>query len=124
MRKWYAVKLDTPSHKVPPMGFAVVFVTDSWAPGLSSPSEPRHRRRRQARNPRNNSSLPLESDPELDPDLVPGPERGPKFYLALACYGAIALLAALTLDGKFRLVVWIFLGGLALKTYIATLKQP
>jgi hypothetical protein len=44
--------------------------------------------------------------------------------LALASYGAIALLATLTLDGKFLWVVWIFLGGLALKTYIATLKQP
>jgi hypothetical protein len=63
--------------------------------------------------------LPLESDPEPDT----GPKRGRKFYLALACYGAIALLATLTLDGKFLWVVWIFLGGLALKTYIATLKQ-
>jgi hypothetical protein len=36
----------------------------------------------------------------------------------------IALLAAVTLDGKFLWVVWIFLGGLALKTYIATLQKP
>jgi hypothetical protein len=42
----------------------------------------------------------------------------------LACYAAIALLATFSLDGKFLWVVWIFLGGLALKTYIATLKQP
>jgi hypothetical protein len=42
----------------------------------------------------------------------------------MACYAAIALLATFTLDGKFRLVVWVILGGLALKTYIATLKQP
>jgi len=62
--------------------------------------------------------LSLYTDPES------GPQRGPKFYLALACYAAIALLATLTLDGKFLWVVWIFLGGLALKTYIATLKQP
>jgi hypothetical protein len=33
-------------------------------------------------------------------------------------------MAALTLDGKFRLVVWILLAGLALKTYIATLQKP
>jgi hypothetical protein len=59
----------------------------------------------------------------LYPDPDPGPPRGRKFYGALASYGAIALLAAATLDGKFRLVVWIFLGGLALKTYLATLKQ-
>lgn len=61
---------------------------------------------------------------ESDAERVPGPQRGRKFYLALACYGVIALLATLTLDGKFLWVVWIFLGGLALKTYIATLKQP
>jgi len=49
---------------------------------------------------------------------------GPKFYRAMACYAAIALLAALTLDGKFRLVVWIFLAGLAVKTYLTTLEKP
>jgi len=59
-----------------------------------------------------------------DPEPVPGPQRKRRFYLALAAYAAIAVLAALTLDGNFRLVVWILLGGLALKTYIATLKQP
>jgi hypothetical protein len=65
--------------------------------------------------------LSLVPDPE---EQKAGPSRGRKFYLALACYGVIALLATLTLDGKFRWVVWIFLAGLALKTYIATLKQP
>jgi len=69
--------------------------------------------------------LSFEPDPEAD-DPVPeaGPRRGRKFYLALACYAAIALLAAATLEGKFLWVVWIFLGGLALKTYIATLQKP
>jgi hypothetical protein len=62
--------------------------------------------------------------PDNDPELDPAPQKGRRFYTALACYGAIAVLAALTLDGKFRLVVWIFMAGLALKTYIATLKQP
>jgi hypothetical protein len=66
--------------------------------------------------------LSFEPDPEPDPS--PEPKRGRKFYLALAAYAVIALLAALTLDGNFRLVVWILLGGLALKTYIHTLKQP
>ena len=46
-----------------------------------------------------------------------------KVYAAMACYGAIALLAGLTLDGKARLVVWIFLGGLAIKTYLHTLRK-
>jgi hypothetical protein len=44
--------------------------------------------------------------------------------LALAAYAAIAVLAALTLDGKFLWMVWILLAGLALKTYIATLQKP
>jgi hypothetical protein len=61
--------------------------------------------------------------------LFPGPEPDPqtirrRLYRAMACYAAIALLAGLTLDGKFRLVVWIFLGGLAIKTYLATLQKP
>jgi hypothetical protein len=60
----------------------------------------------------------------FDPELETGPQRGRKFYIALASYAAIALLAAATLDGKFLWVVWILLGGLALKTYIATLQKP
>jgi hypothetical protein len=62
--------------------------------------------------------------PELDPTPDATPKRGRKFYLAMACYAGIALLATLTLEGKFLEVVWIFLGGLALKTIIATLKTP
>ena len=46
-----------------------------------------------------------------------------KFYLAMTCYALIALLAGLTLDGNARLVVWIFLGGLAIKTYLHTLRK-
>jgi len=38
---------------------------------------------------------------------------------AMGAYAVLAVSAAFTLDGKFRLAVWIFLGGLALKTYIA-----
>jgi len=38
---------------------------------------------------------------------------------ALACYAVLALLAAFTLDGLFRTAIWIFLGGLTLKTLIA-----
>ena len=37
----------------------------------------------------------------------------------MATYAAIAVLAAFTLDGKLRIAVWIFMGGLALKTLIA-----
>jgi hypothetical protein len=60
----------------------------------------------------------------FDPEPETGPQRGRKFYVALASYAAIAVLAAVTLEGKFLWVVWIFLGGLALKTYIATLQKP
>jgi len=42
----------------------------------------------------------------------------------MACYAAIALLAAATLDGNFRLVVWVFLGYLAFRTYLHTLQKP
>ena len=38
---------------------------------------------------------------------------------AMGSYAFIALMAALTLDGKMRLGVWILLGALALKTVIA-----
>ena len=43
--------------------------------------------------------------------------------MALACYAGIALLAAFTLDGKFRLAVWVFLGYLAFRTYLHTIRK-
>lgn len=42
-----------------------------------------------------------------------------RFYQAMACYAVLALSATFTLDGKFRIAVWIFLAGLAVKTCIA-----
>lgn len=42
-----------------------------------------------------------------------------RLVLAMASYAVLALLAAFTLDGTFRYAVWILMGGLALKTYIA-----
>jgi hypothetical protein len=42
-----------------------------------------------------------------------------RFLAAMASYATIAVLAAFTLDGKLRIAVWIFMGGLALKTLIA-----
>jgi hypothetical protein len=39
---------------------------------------------------------------------------------ALVTFAALALLAAVTLDGLFRVAVWIFLAGLAVKTWIAS----
>jgi len=43
-----------------------------------------------------------------------------RFAAAMGSYAVLALLAALTLDGGLmRNAVWILLGGLAVKTYIA-----
>jgi hypothetical protein len=68
-------------------------------------------------------------NPEEEPETPFGEEPDPaktkrKFYLAMGTYAALAMLAWLTLDGKFLWVVWIFLGGLAVKTYLVTLQKP
>jgi hypothetical protein len=42
-----------------------------------------------------------------------------RIYWAMGAYAVLALLASFTLDGVFRIAVWIFLGGLAAKTLIA-----
>ncbi len=46
-----------------------------------------------------------------------------KFYLAMACYAVLAILAWRTLDREIRLATWVFLAGLAVKTYLATLRR-
>jgi hypothetical protein len=43
-----------------------------------------------------------------------------RFVAAMAAYALLAILGALTLTGKIRIALWIFLGGLAVKTVIAT----
>ncbi|MGI8742339.1 MAG: hypothetical protein ACR2NN_07155 [Bryobacteraceae bacterium] len=47
-----------------------------------------------------------------------------RFQLALAIYFVLAALAGLTLDGKIRLATWVFLGGLAVKSFIHYLQSP
>ena len=47
----------------------------------------------------------------------------PRFFTAMACYALLALLSAFTLEGTFRLAVWVLLGGLAVKTWIARSVQ-
>jgi len=44
----------------------------------------------------------------------------PRLVTALVTLAALALLAAVTLEGLFRMAVWIFLAGLAVKTWIAS----
>lgn len=46
-----------------------------------------------------------------------------RFYLAMVVYALLAVLSWATLDGLFRLATWIFLAGLAVKSYIATLRR-
>ncbi len=43
--------------------------------------------------------------------------------LPLLCYAALALIAGVTLTGKFRVMVWVIVAALALKTY-AAIRRP
>ncbi len=47
----------------------------------------------------------------------------PPLWLAMACYGVLALLAATTLERLPRIVVWLFLAALAVKTWIAHVRE-
>jgi len=38
-------------------------------------------------------------------------------------YAMLALMAGLTLHGLFRAAVWVFLGGLAARTWIACVRN-
>ena len=42
---------------------------------------------------------------------------------ALATYAILGLLAALTLDGEFRIGILILLGGITLKTWLVELRK-
>jgi hypothetical protein len=46
-----------------------------------------------------------------------------RFIGAMLCYAALAILAGFTLSGVIRIATWVFLGGIALKTYIVVLKR-
>jgi len=46
-----------------------------------------------------------------------------RFIAAMMCYAALATLAGFTLTGDFRIATWVFLGGIALKTYLAVVKS-
>jgi hypothetical protein len=46
-----------------------------------------------------------------------------RFGAAMAVYAILAILAGFTLTGNIRLATWIFLGGIALKTYLVVLKH-
>jgi len=47
----------------------------------------------------------------------------PKLRVALASYAGLGILATLTLDGPFRVLVWLVLSALAIKTWIAVVRE-
>ena len=47
----------------------------------------------------------------------------PRFLVAMACYGVLALLAAFTLEPLPRTIVWLVLAALAVKTWIAKVRK-
>ncbi|HVT94643.1 MAG TPA: hypothetical protein VHD76_17480 [Bryobacteraceae bacterium] len=51
------------------------------------------------------------------------PSTKSRFVAAMAIYVLLAVLAGFTTRGVIRLATWIFLGGLALKTWLATLYR-
>ncbi|HLW77483.1 MAG TPA: hypothetical protein VKS01_10865 [Bryobacteraceae bacterium] len=46
-----------------------------------------------------------------------------KFTAAMGAYLVLAILAGFTLEGNLRIATWIFLGGIALKTFLVVLKR-
>jgi len=46
-----------------------------------------------------------------------------KFVAAMSAYAVLAILAGFTLEGNLRIATWIFLGGIALKTFLVVLKR-
>jgi hypothetical protein len=46
-----------------------------------------------------------------------------RFHVAMSIYAALGILSATTLEGKIRWATLIFLGGLALKTWLSVLRD-
>ena len=46
-----------------------------------------------------------------------------RFIATMAAYAGIAILAWFTLEDEFLWATWIFLGGIALKTWLVVLKR-
>ncbi len=46
-----------------------------------------------------------------------------KFVATMVCYAVLGVLAGFTLEGRIRAAVWIFLGGIALKTVLVVLRR-
>lgn len=46
-----------------------------------------------------------------------------RFIAAQGFYAGLAILAGFTLDGDIRIATWVFLGGIALKTWLVVLRR-
>ncbi len=46
-----------------------------------------------------------------------------RLYIALAVYAVLAAIGAVATSGEVRIVLWIFLAGLAIKSYIALVRE-
>jgi len=46
-----------------------------------------------------------------------------RFLYAMLIYALLAIVAGFTLDGLIRIATWVLLGGFALKTYLAVLRD-
>jgi len=57
--------------------------------------------------------------PDFSDGPLPPQASNSRFAAALAAYAVLGLAAGLTLDGMIRWAVWIFLAGLAVKTWAA-----
>jgi hypothetical protein len=47
-----------------------------------------------------------------------------RFVAAMSCYALLAILAGFTLSGDIRLVTWVVLGGIAIRTCLVVMKRP
>jgi len=64
-----------------------------------------------------------DSNPTDKPLSPSNPEMQRRFRTALAIYSVLAVLSGVTLEGVIRNATWLFLGGLALKSWIAVLRD-
>jgi hypothetical protein len=46
-----------------------------------------------------------------------------RFIAAMSAYALLAILAGFTLSGDIRIVTWIVLGGIAIRTWLVVLKR-
>ena len=74
--------------------------------------------------------LPTDQQDDEEPGVGIRGGRKPSFWAALAAYAVLAILVGLTLNGptifefRLRILVWLLLAALAVKTFIHRLREP